>query len=268
MRQLTSYPAITCNNFSRLIHRQAIFRLLCLQSSCTSCLWPNRTGLHRSSLSCSILLPAGPSFLHPEIVPHRSKFCTEASHPPLPTTKDTSLLFVSYLAKQSLSHASIKVYLSAVHNLHVSTGLHEEFSKHLTPRPELVLKGIKKKAKSAPPPSLLPVTVEIMRSIKTALTPIPTDYDNTLLWATCCLAFFGFLRCAEFTVPTQEGYDPDMHLSLADIALDGNNSVSGHFYVDNINDTFWPKVTTHFYWLWRTPLTDQTSQTNHWNHQK
>ena len=58
-------------------------------------------------------------------------------------------MFVSYLAQQGLSQASIKVYLSAVRKLHA--GLHEEFSKQLIPRLELILKGIEKeKAKSAP----------------------------------------------------------------------------------------------------------------------
>ena len=39
--------------------------------------------------------------------------------------EDTLLMFVSYLARQGLSQASIKVYLSAVRNLHVSAGLHK-----------------------------------------------------------------------------------------------------------------------------------------------
>lgn len=60
-------------------------------------------------------------------------------------------MFAGYLGQQGLSHASIKVYLLAVHNLHISASLHEKFSRKLTPRLELVLKGIKKeKAKSAP----------------------------------------------------------------------------------------------------------------------
>ena len=101
-------------------------------------------------------------------------------------------MFVSYLARLGLSQAFIKVYLSAVRNLHVSAGLHEEFSKQLTPRLEHVLKGIEKeKAKSAPP-GRFPIMVEIMGSIKAVLARNPTDYDNTLLWTACCLAFFGF----------------------------------------------------------------------------
>ena len=77
-------------------------------------------------------------------------------------------MFVSYLAHQGLSHASIKVYLSAVRNLHISAGLHEEFSKQVTPKLELVLKGIKKeRAKSAPPPERLPITLQTMGSTVT-----------------------------------------------------------------------------------------------------
>ena len=71
-------------------------------------------------------------------------FCSSIKKSLLPTTEDTLLLFVSHLAQQGPSHASIKVYLSAICNLHVSSGLHEEFAKQLTPRLELVLKGIKK----------------------------------------------------------------------------------------------------------------------------
>ena len=88
------------------------------------------------------------------------QFCNEAHKPPLPTSEDTLLIFVSYLAQQGLTHQSIKVYHSAVRNLHVSMGLQEEFSKQLIPRLELVLKGIKTdKARDAPPASRLPVTI-------------------------------------------------------------------------------------------------------------
>ena len=39
------------------------------------------------------------------------------------------------------------------------------------------------------------------------------------MWAACCLTFFGFLHCNEFTVPSQASYDPTMHLSYSDISV-------------------------------------------------
>ena len=57
-------------------------------------------------------------------------------------------------------------------------------------------------------------------------------YNTVLLWPACCMAFFGFLRCGEFTVPSQTDYDPDTHLSLTDIALDdkAEPSVNSSYY--------------------------------------
>ena len=37
------------------------------------------------------------------------------------------------------------------------------------------------------------------------------------------MAFFGFLRCNEFTVPAQTGCDPAVHLSYSDVAVDNRD---------------------------------------------
>ena len=58
------------------------------------------------------------------------------------------MMFASHLAKESLSYQSVKVYLAAVRNLHVTAGQHAEYAKALTTCLELVLKGLYKKGVS------------------------------------------------------------------------------------------------------------------------
>ena len=38
-----------------------------------------------------------------------------------------------------------------------------------------------------------------------------------MMWAACCTALFGFLCCSEFMVPTQQEFDPEVHLTVRDI---------------------------------------------------
>ena len=45
-------------------------------------------------------------------------------------------------------------------------------------------------------------------------------YDDVLFWAARCLAYFGFLRSSEFTVPTANAFSPYLHLSVNDITVD------------------------------------------------
>ena len=45
-----------------------------------------------------------------------------------------------------------------------------------------------------------------------------------MIWAACCTAYFAFLRCSEFTAPSQKAFDPDSHLTLKDVAVDCRTS--------------------------------------------
>lgn len=71
-----------------------------------------------------------------------------------------------------------------------------------------------------PPTIRRPITVHIMARIKSVLLKNPHNYHNIMMWAACCLAFFAFLRSSEFTVPSQDSYDHEVHLSPTDIAVD------------------------------------------------
>ena len=49
-------------------------------------------------------------------------------------------------------------------------------------------------------------------------------YNANLLWAACCLGFFGFLWVGEMTAPENGVFDPGAHLGFSDIAVDERES--------------------------------------------
>jgi len=72
-----------------------------------------------------------------------------------------------------------------------------------------------------PRPRLPIITPDLLRILKTAWLQ-KGDPDGIKLWAAACTGFFGFLRAGEFTSPTST-YDPAVHLSLSDIAVDSHS---------------------------------------------
>jgi len=149
------------------------------------------------------------------------KFCQQFDTLPLPTSETTLLLFMAPLTKDSLAQTTIKLYLSAIRHLHTTFSLHSSYAEELTPRLQLVLKGIKKKQlHSKPPKKRLPITTVVMTCMHNIFARTPDNYDSIMMWAACTLSFFGFLRCGEFTVPSEDNFDLEAHLTLQDIAID------------------------------------------------
>ena len=66
----------------------------------------------------------------------------------------------------------------------------------------------------------LPITPDILRKMKGVWLSTGDSKDTKLIWAACCLCFFGFLRAGELTVPSSSEYDPGVHLNVGDLALD------------------------------------------------
>ena len=122
------------------------------------------------------------------------------------------MMFTSHLVQIGLAHPTIKV--------HVSSGLHSQFALALSPKLEMVMKGIKKEKSLVAPCVRLPITLDIMTKYMEMLNQNPHNRDNIMFWAACCLAFFGFLRCSEFTVPSQSEFCPRTHLTLQDLVID------------------------------------------------
>ena len=142
----------------------------------------------------------------------------------IPVTQENVTLFVAYLGTQKLSTSTIEAYLSALRYLTISQDpscLNPSFH---TPHLKVLLKGIGRANSAQGTPRVrLPITAGIMRRIKQALqieSFLPDIYTRSSLWAACCVGFFGFLRCAEFLIPDDVDFNPDLHLTVSDIYLD------------------------------------------------
>ena len=154
-------------------------------------------------------------------------FCAAAGvTQPFPATENVLCRYVTYLGQQNLKHKTIKAYLSGLRFTQIHLGGGNPFQNDAMPQLEYVLKGIKRvQARQAEPPSQrLPITGDIMRSLHTVWISECPDPDNVMLWAAACVGFFGFLREGEFTSPSANAFDPEVHLCLSDIALDSHTS--------------------------------------------
>ena len=82
----------------------------------------------------------------------------------------------------------------------------------------LTMKGIKKVAKNVST-RWLPITTSVLKDICATLKKgLFSPYLDLLLYTACLVAFFGFLRCGEFTSASLS-FSPDRNLSLQGVSF-------------------------------------------------
>ncbi len=147
--------------------------------------------------------------------------CATAGRAPVPANEDTLCHFAASLAVDGLRHRTIKSYMAGVRHLHISEGYGDPFSAGLH-RLHYVLRGVKRAEGMAgvSKRERMPITPDLLRKIKGVWNPRAHEADVVMLWAACCLAFFGFMRIGELTVPSDDGYDASGHLSWGDVLVD------------------------------------------------
>ena len=148
-------------------------------------------------------------------------FCSSMNIPPLPIAQSYLCQFVASLASQGVSHKSIKGYLSAIRHLQISSLGTDPLISGMVVL-SYVLQGIKRSqavAGTNNPRTRLPITAGLMRSLKCHGESQGISFNTSMLWATACVCFFGFLRSGEATVPTQASYDAGVHLLIAYVFL-------------------------------------------------
>ena len=150
------------------------------------------------------------------------EFCKLSKFSPLPLCEKNMCLYVAYLADRGLQHSTIKGYLSAVRRLQIVWEMGDPFVASW-PLLECTLKGIKLQQARNPetkPKTRLPITPQLLRLLRKFWESKSSEEDYIMLWAACCMCFFGFLRSGEVTVQSSKAYDPSSHLSVGDVALD------------------------------------------------
>ncbi len=148
-------------------------------------------------------------------------FCMAERALAMPVSEEVLCKFVSKLAHERLRHTTIKSYLSGVRYMAIAEGGGDPFGQPL-PRLQYTLKGIKRceAEKGVKSKERLPISPGILTKIKAVWDSASSDPDVVMLWAACCLGFFCFLRAGEMTVPDHGRYDPAVHLSKGDVAVD------------------------------------------------
>lgn len=140
-------------------------------------------------------------------------------------TENLLLLFVAHcFSVLQLKCSTIKLYLSGVRFCYLQAGVENPLCKEEAnlARLHTILRAIKK-IQGTSTLRRLPITFNILHLMcqtlrKGAFTP----FTNLMLEAAFCVAFFGFLRCGEFTCNTT--FNSQINLTIGDVRIISDKS--------------------------------------------
>ena len=146
-----------------------------------------------------------------------ASFCSNHNIKPYPLSQHTLCFFAAFLAR-SLSYATIRTYLAALHLKNIELGYYTDF----TPMQNLhmLLRGIRRVKSTSTRPSRLPITMHIMKILKSCLLSSSIHkQDRIMLWAAFTVAFFGLLRSSEYCCETHSSFTPESTLLQSDVQI-------------------------------------------------
>ena len=138
-----------------------------------------------------------------------------------PVSERLLMRFVAYCDEhKKLRHSTIKLYLCGIGFYYLKHGGFNPLtsSGKLLECLSSILNGLKKKQGSIVKRQRLPITMPILSKMCSLLRMyVFGSFNSIMLEAACTIAFFGFLRCGEFTVLNQ--FDQECHLCVSDFQI-------------------------------------------------
>jgi len=135
----------------------------------------------------------------------------------IPVTEDLLIFFVAHcVSKLGISYSTIKLYLCGIKfKCHENSIMYPAI--HNLNRLKNVLNGVKR-TQTKKSYIRYPITFEVLRKVCLFLRN-SSLYSHLLLETVCTVAFFGFLRCGEFTVENGQEFHPSFNLCVCDMTI-------------------------------------------------
>ena len=130
------------------------------------------------------------------------------------------ILFVAHcFSVLNLKYCTIKLYLNGIRFHYLQLGIDNPLCRtnFNLERLHIILRSIKR-IQGATVQRRLPITFDILQNICSTLrNGIFSPFLNVMLEAAFTVAFFGFLRCGEFTC--RNVFDPNINLNMDDVTI-------------------------------------------------
>ena len=153
------------------------------------------------------------------------RFCERYGRTPLPASERGLCQFVAFLAGEGLRHSSIKTYSAAVRQMQVEAGLGDP-DMNVMAKLGQVVRGVQRlrAEQGKTQRRRKPMTVEVLEVLRASWSVSPGGVDAKMLWAAATLAYFGFMRSGELTIPSTGCFNLGTHLNWQDVATDSVTS--------------------------------------------
>ena len=135
---------------------------------------------------------------------------------PLPLREDCLELFVASVSRRVRAD-TIRCYLSGVQFYSHMSGFSDKISRMC--RLYYLVRGIKRSEGRSPRLPRHPIRLKHLYQLHKFIDHKFNSFDRAMYKAVIALAFFGMLRCSEYTAPGRWVWDPDTNLARDDVVF-------------------------------------------------